>query len=183
MRYFTNINNVKCLEWGLNVNQGALFDLLYEASSWAKPIIVDEQVYYHVSRNLVIDELPLFYDKPDTVYRHLKDLDKKGLIEYRKEGKKDIIKLTEKGKDWNSKKLGNESELESEFGNESEKTRNEIRKGSDSNPTYNNTSNNNIKEKKEDDDYRKKSQNETYETKEVEHAWEQKSSLLMDLLQ
>ncbi len=149
MRYNTKINNVKCLEWGINSNQGALFDLLYEASSWADPVIVDSEAYYHVSRNLVIEELPLFYDKPDTVYRHLKDLSEKGLIEYKKEGKKDIIKLTEKGKDWNSKKLGNESELESEFGNESEKTRNEIRKGSDLNPTYNNNNihneiNNNI---------------------------------------
>ena len=144
MRYNTKINNVKCLKWGINSNQGALFDLLYEASSWAKTVIVDEQVYYHVSRNLVIEELPLFYDKPDTVYRHLKDLSEKGLIEYKKEGKKDIIKLTEKGKDWNSKKLGNKSEKKAEHGNESEKTRIEIRKNSDSNPTYNNTIHNTI---------------------------------------
>ncbi len=173
MRYFTNINNVKCLEWGLNVNQGALFDLLNQASSWADTYIIDNEVFYHVSRNLVLKELPLFYVKDDTVYRNLKDLQEKDLIEYKKVGKKDVIRLTEKGKEWN-KKLGFESDLGVKLGNESEKTRNEIRKISDSNPTYNNTSNNNIKEKKEDDDYRKKSQNETYETKEVEHAWEQK---------
>ena len=101
MRFNTSINNVKCLEWGINANQGALFDLLYQASSWADTVILDNEVYYHVSRNLVIEELPLYYDKPDTVYRHLKDLDKKGLIVYRKEGKNDIMKLTEKGKEWN----------------------------------------------------------------------------------
>ena len=53
------------------------------------------------------------------------------------------MKLTEKGKEWN-KKLGNKSEKKAEHGNESEKTRNEIRKTSDSNPTNNNINNNNI---------------------------------------
>ena len=143
MRYFTNINNIKCLEWGLNANQGALFDLLNQASSWAETHIIDNEVFYHVSRNLVLRELPLFYTKDDTVYRTLKDLQEKGLIEYKKVGKKDVIRLTEKGKEWNMK-LGFESDLEPKFGNKSEKTRNEIRKNSDSNPTNNNINNNNI---------------------------------------
>ena len=143
MRFNTSINNVKCLEWGINANQGALFDLLYQASSWAETVILDNEVYYHVSRNLVIEELPLYYNKPDTVYRSFGDLHDRGLIVYRKDGKKDLMKLTEKGKEWN-KKLGNKSEKKPEHGNESEKTRNEIRKTSDSNPTNNNTNNNNI---------------------------------------
>ena len=143
MRFNTSINNVKCLEWGINANQGALFDLLYQASSWAETVILDNEVYYHVSRNLVIEELPLYYNKPDTVYRSFGDLHDRGLIVYRKDGKKDLMKLTEKGKEWN-KKLGNKSEKKAEHGNESEKTRNEIRKNSDSNPTNNNINNNNI---------------------------------------
>lgn len=143
MRFNTSINNVKCLEWGINANQGALFDLLYQASSWAETVILDNEVYYHVSRNLVIEELPLYYNKPDTVYRSFGDLHDRGLIVYRKDGKKDLMKLTEKGKEWN-KKLGMKSEKKPEHGNESEKTRNEIRKTSDSNPTNNNINNNNI---------------------------------------
>ena len=147
MRFNTSINNVKCLEWGINANQGALFDLLYQASSWANTVILDNEVYYHVSRNLVIEELPLYYNKPDTVYRSFGDLHDRGLIVYRKDGKKDLMKLTEKGKEWN-KKLGNKSEKKPKFGNESEKTRNEIRKNSDSNPTNNNINNNNINNNK-----------------------------------
>ena len=177
MRYFTNINNIKCLEWGLNANQGALFDLLNQASSWAETHIIDNEVFYHVSRNLVLRELPLFYTKDDTVYRTLKDLRDKELIEYKKVGKKDVIRLTEKGKEWNMK-LGFESDLEPKFGNESEKTRNEIRKNSDLNPTNNNINNNNIKEKssskkEKQDDYRRHSQNENIQTKEVEQAWKE----------
>ncbi len=154
MRYFTNINNIKCLEWGLNANQGALFDLLNQASSWAETHIIDNEVFYHVSRNLVLEELPLFFTKSDTVYRNFIDLQEKGLIEYKKVGKKDVIKLTEKGKCWNAK-LGNESEKNEKFGNESEKTRNEIRKNSDSNPTNNNINNNYINHNIEEDEEKK----------------------------
>jgi len=102
MRFTTYINNQKCLEWGLNANQGALFDLLNQASSWAKEIVVDGAVFYWVSRSAIIEQLPLFYSKKDTVYRHFIDLKQKGLIEYCKIDGQDLIRLTEKGKDWNS---------------------------------------------------------------------------------
>lgn len=124
MRFSTYINNQKALEWGLNANQAALFDLLNQASFWAEEIIVDGVVYYWVSRNKVLEELPLFYKTSDTVYRHFSELDEKGLIIYLKQGKhgdKDLIRLTEKGKSWN------------EFKPE------QIRDNSEINPTNNNT--------------------------------------------
>lgn len=149
MRFSSYINNQRCIEWGLNVNQGALFDLLNQASSWAKEIIVDGVVYYWVSRNKVLEELPLFYKKADTVYRHFCDLESKGLIIYLKQGKhgdKDLIRLTEKGKTWNefnSDLNPNNSEIDpnipTELGNKSEITRIEIRNNSEIDPTNNNT--------------------------------------------
>jgi DNA-binding PadR family transcriptional regulator len=104
MRYHTNINNSKCIEWGLNASQGALFDLLNQLSSWANGTCVDGKVLYHISRNKVIEELPLFYTKPDTVYRHFKVLEEKGLIFYKKDNLKDLVSLTKKGMEWNSQK-------------------------------------------------------------------------------
>ena len=124
MRFSTYINNQKSLEWGLNANQAALFDLLNQASSWAEEVVVDGVVYYWVSRNKVIEELPLFYKTGDTVYRHFSELNEKGLIVYLKQGKhgdKDLIRLTEKGKSWN------------EFRPEQTRDNSEI------NPTNNNT--------------------------------------------
>ena len=124
MRFSTYINNQKAIEWGLNANQAALFDLLNQAASWAEEVIVDGVVYYWVSRNKVLEELPLFYKTSDTVYRHFAELDEKGLIIYLKQGKhgdKDLIRLTEKGKSWN------------EFKPE------KIRDNSEINPTNNNT--------------------------------------------
>lgn len=142
MRFSSYINNQRCLEWGLNANQGALFDLLNQAASWAKEIVIDGVVYYWVSRNEVIKELPLFYSKPDTVYRHFKDLADKGVIKYQKLDGKDLIRLTVKGKTWNefnSDFNPNNSEIDPTLGNKSENTRIEIRKSSDLNPTNNNT--------------------------------------------
>nr|DAD75667.1 MAG TPA: Flagellin, PadR, transcription factor, DNA.8A [Podoviridae sp. ctzeq1] len=149
MRFSTYINNQKALGWGLNANQAALFDLLNQAVSWAEEIIVDGVVYYWVSRNKVLEELPLFYKTSDTVYRHFSDLDEKGLIIYLKQGKhgdKDLIRLTEKGKSWNEFKpeqIRDNSEINpslgDELGNKSEITRKQIRDNSEINPTNNNT--------------------------------------------
>ena len=169
MQYITSINNQKCLEWGINATQGALFSLLYEANSWATEIIKNEKTYYFVSRNLIIQELPLFFDKADTVYRNLKALEKVGLIEYIKSEKKDLIRITEKGKTWNylkSEKEAKNSEINpnseifpKKLGNKSEKEA----KNSEINPTnqdiniYQDTSNQlkekNKKERNEIDDY------------------------------
>ena len=136
MRFSTYINNQKSIEWGLNASQAALFDLLNQASSWAEEIVIDGAVFYWVSRGSVIRELPLFYSKSDTVYRHFVDLSKKGLTVYLKHGEKDLIRLTEKGKTWNEFKA---EQIQDKLGNKSETTRKQIRDNSEINPTDNNT--------------------------------------------
>ena len=152
MRITSYINNVKCQEWGLNLAQGALFDLLNQVQSWAEPIYLDGEVYYWVSRQMIIREIPVAYSKPDTVYRALKFLAEQELINYIKDGSKDCINLTPKGKCWNSEinpsQLGNKSENQSKLGNKSEKTRKNIRKSSEINPTYKTTNNQSTNDQK-----------------------------------
>lgn len=145
MRFSTYLNNAKCMEWKINAQQGILFALLYEAPAWAKEEIIENRTYYFVSRNLILEELPMFFEKSDTVYRNLKVLQEKGLIEYIKQGKKDLIRITIKGKTWNEFKENNSeknpsSEQNSEknpsnLGKKSEKEP----KNSEKNPTNNNT--------------------------------------------
>lgn len=143
MRFSTYLNNKKCMEWQLNAQQGILFSLLYDCSNWAKEVIVDGQTYYFVSRNLVINELPMFFEKPDTVYREFKKLFEKGLIKYKKNEKMDLIRITEKGKEWNFSNFENNSEKNPSFEENSEKIPNKLGKksenNSEKNPTYNNT--------------------------------------------
>ena len=145
MRFSTYLNNAKCMEWQINATQGILFSLLYEAPAWAKEEIIENKTYYFVSRNLILDELPMFFEKSDTVYRNLKALQEKGLIEYIKQGKKDLIRITAKGKTWNEFKENNSEKNPSfeenseknpsKFGKKSEKQEN----NSEKNPTNNNT--------------------------------------------
>ena len=149
MRFSTYLNNAKCMEWQINATQGILFSLLYEAPAWAKEEIIENKTYYFVSRNLILDELPMFFEKSDTVYRNLKALQEKGLIEYIKQGKRDLIRITAKGKTWNEFKENN-SEKNPSFEENSEKNPSKFRKksekqenNSEKNPTNNNTIYNN----------------------------------------
>ena len=143
MRYTTNLNNLKCLEWEINAQQGILFSLLYDASNWAKEIVIEENVFYFVSRNLIIKELPMFFEKPDTVYRHLKTLALKGLIEHSKKDKMDLIRITEKGKEWNFAEHKNSSEKNPNLDSNSEKNPKKLGKKSENSsekiPTYKDT--------------------------------------------
>ena len=145
MRFSTYLNNAKCMEWKINAQQGILFALLYEAPAWAKEEIIENKTYYFVSRNLILEELPMFFEKSDTVYRNLKVLQEKGLIKYIKQGKKDLIRITAKGKTWNEFKDDN-SEKNPSFEENSEKNPSKFGKksekepkNSEKNPTNNNT--------------------------------------------
>ena len=166
MRFSTTLNNQKCMEWGINATQGILVALLYEANAWANEEIIDDKIYYFVSRNLILKELPMFFEKADTVYRNLKVLAEKGIIEYIKHKGMDLIRLTEKGKSWNF--IESSSEKSPNFDSNSEKSPSKFGKksenNSEKNPTYKDTNiqkdiNKNNKEK-----YKKeKKQNEVQE--------------------
>lgn len=136
MRYSSYINNTKTSEWGLNLSQAYLFSLLADVGQWAAETIIDGKVYYWVSRNKIIEELPALTDKPDTVYRLLKQLSDAGLIDYTKQGAKDLVKLTSKGKEWNTvetrKNIRGSEKYPNELGKKSENY-------SEKNPTYNTT--------------------------------------------
>ena len=158
MRFSTTLNNQKCMEWELNATQGVLIALLYEANAWANEEIIDDKTYYFVSRNLILKELPMFFEKADTVYRNLKVLAEKGIIEYIKYKGMDLIRLTEKGKSWNF--IESNSEKSPNFDNNSEKNPSKFGKksenNSEKNPTYKDTNiqkdiskNNKEKNKKE----------------------------------
>jgi len=135
MKYTISIDQTHSIAWGLSLSEAAMFSFLYSVPAWAEQIFVDNQVWFFASRNKAIDEMPIITDKSDTVYRLYKSLQSKGVIDWKKFGEKDCIRITEKGKQWNS--------LNTTVGNKSEDARKNIRKKTENNPTYNNTKDNN----------------------------------------
>jgi len=148
MRYNTLINNVKAHEWGLDIKQAYLFAWMYELASWADKAIIENKTYYFASKNKACEELPLLTDKRDTMYRYYKKLESANLIELKKIGDKDYIRLTNKGKCWNQKGPSEHSDKNpSNLGKKSDPP-------SDKNPTYNVSNSNNIN--KDNDDFSEK---------------------------
>ena len=134
MKYTLSVDQVKSLEWGLNINQSHLFGLLTKVQLWASEVIFEGKVYYFASRQMIIKEIPLCYSKPNTVYKSLCILRDLELIEYQKFGVKDIVRLTDKGKGWNTANSSEGSDINpSILGNKSESN-------SEINPTYQYTS-------------------------------------------
>ncbi|WP_205589257.1 hypothetical protein [Mesonia aquimarina] len=162
MRYNVIINQEKCKKHGLTAAEGAMMDLFNQLSSWANDEVISGKTYYFISRTKVIEELPFFFSKTDTVYRAFKSLSEKRLIEFKKQNRKDFIRLSALGKGWN--KLGKISDFTpnseknptklgkiSENENSTSATVNPQKPTSNSekNPTYNiynNTNDNSLKE-------------------------------------
>jgi len=141
MDYTTTIDNVHSVAWGLKLQEAYLFAWFTRLHLWADKIIIKNQVYYFASKTKACSELKLLTDKPDTMYRYYKALEKKNLIEIKKIEGKDYVLLTEKAKHWGRKEVAvnresDHSDLNPSLGNKSEDTRKQIRVNSDLNPTY-----------------------------------------------
>ncbi len=143
MKYNIVINQKAIMENNLSIIEYAILDVISTAPTWCTDITINNIVYYWIARQKLAEELKSFNLKPDTVYRHLKKLTEKGFLNYTKHGKKDCINLTTKSKKMFSSTMS-DTNPSYYVGSKSEKN-------SETNPTYNNTKEDNytsiIKEK------------------------------------
>lgn len=161
MQFTVLINQYRAMEWGLNAQQAMLFAFLYNAPTWATAVEIGGVAYCHVSKSKVVDDMPLLTDKPDTVYRLMRQLCDLGVIKIDCRENKTLVCITEKGALWNSHQgVGKKSEV---VDNPPDKGRKKIRPqaegsekypnkvgkisepGSEKNPTYQSISNQVIK--------------------------------------
>lgn len=127
IQFSSTLNNVKMKEWDLNANQGIVLDWIHNLHAWSDHKVMDGDVWYFAFRGKFIEDIPYITKHNDTVYRYFRQLEEKGLIDLTKVGRRDYVKITDKGKTWRFIKVGNKSELEdnseinpSKLGNKSE---------------------------------------------------------------
>jgi hypothetical protein len=101
MQFTVLINQTKALEWGMSAQQAMLFAFIYQVPSWARPVVVGQKTFYAISKAKIVEELPLLTDKPDTAYRILKALELIEVIDLSSTSKITLIRITEKGREWN----------------------------------------------------------------------------------
>lgn len=135
MKFNITLNQPQMIKHNLNVTQWCILDIISIAPSWCEAITKDGEVYFWIARQKIAEELKALDLKADTIYRILKKLVVLGFLEYEKSGKKDLIKLSKKGKDLFVSAMS-ETNPNHYVGNKSENN-------SEKNPTYNNTITNN----------------------------------------
>ena len=145
MRYSFMVHQKFAKEAGITTGNALLvFEILATASEWADQVCLGEECYNFTARQMVSEELTLWGLKPDTVYRHFKSLVELGLIEFKKRGKQDLTRLTDKGKSVfgdtkSTSKLGNRSEKGADSEIDSTESGNGSENNSEIDPTYPNT--------------------------------------------
>ncbi|WP_261840975.1 DnaT-like ssDNA-binding domain-containing protein [Aliamphritea ceti] len=101
MQYSLFINQVRMVEWELNLQQAVLFGFLYELPSWSDSKPIKGQLFYWISKEKIAEELPAISPKPDTIKRYMATLEKQGLIERAVVNNRVYVRITRKGKQWN----------------------------------------------------------------------------------
>lgn len=145
MKFNWNINYIKCLEYGLNLSQWAVMDMMMNLSTWAEWREINWEIYYYLSASKLVEELPLISDKKNTFLVILKVLKEKWLIDSILDLNKSRYKVTQK---WKSFLFEVFQGVEKNQDKSWKKSRLGVEKNQDNNNTsYNNTrinKNNNI---------------------------------------
>lgn len=156
MQFSISIDQVKSLEWGLNLQQATLFSFLFTVPSWAEPVSINGGIYYSVSKSKIAEELPILSGKADTIKRYFQQLEEAGLLDRFATKTRAFFRLTAKAKQWNkvvsagrekTPDLANEvgKKIPTPSGKKSLPPR-------EKNPTYQNTNNQDTKDHKSTSD-------------------------------
>lgn len=147
MKYTWYINYIKCKEFGLKINQGAIMDLMTHLPLWADAEVIDWEIYYYFTTQKIIEELPIISDKKRTILANVQILKEKWLLSHKIHNNKGYYKLTELWKTFifDDKKISvqNSAHLEEGMQKNAYKYAEKCTPGVQKNAYNNNTSNNN----------------------------------------
>ena len=148
MKYNININQVKCIEWGLNMQQWAIMSLFMSLSTWAEAEKINWEVYYYFSIWKIIEEMPLISSNKNIFHKYIKSLKDKNLIEHILLKNKSFYKLTKLWKTYNfewKECVKNYTPKSQGVENITHKCVKNYTQGVENITHYNNTSNNNTR--------------------------------------
>lgn len=100
MKYIININQIKCIEYWLNLQQWAILDLIWYSSVWAEEKNINWKIYYYLSAWKILDEYPIISKNKNTILKIIKIILQKWLIEREILNNKSYYKLTQKWKEF-----------------------------------------------------------------------------------
>ena len=137
MLYNVNINIPYCCKHWLKFEHASLLVLFMKSQTWADTMEYKGKVYYRLNMTKIKSDLPILSDKDDTIYRYIKTLIEKWMVE--KVPKVDYYRCTTLWieYDYHTTTINNNDSQS----DESEKNPTPIGKKSESEkfPTYNNT--------------------------------------------
>lgn len=137
MLYNVNINIPYCCKHWLKFEHASLLVLFMKSQTWADTMEYEGKVYYRLNMTKIKSDLPILSDKDDTIYRYIKTLIEKWMVE--KVPKVDYYRCTTLWieYDYHTTTINNNDSQS----DESEKNPTPIGKKSESEkfPTYNNT--------------------------------------------
>lgn len=105
MQYLVSYNQLRAIEWDLTIIEAIIFGYIANStcgdSSWIKKSINGPEggKLFYLSKNKILTELPTVVKSKTSLQRHLRILEKKGLIiRYAKNRNQLYLGLTEEGK-------------------------------------------------------------------------------------
>lgn len=123
MRRYITIDQAFAIEYGLSQSEAYVYAYVLTAPAWCDKALLDDRVLLKLSRRKIVADMPLVTDKPDTMYRIMKKLADKGLVELSKANGDDLVWIEpDMSANWGyGEQLGKKSEYSEKNPNNSEK--------------------------------------------------------------
>jgi hypothetical protein len=93
MKYIPSVDQIMAIDFKLLIGDAHAFDLILEAQSWAKSIIVEGVEYYYLAQEKMVEEVPLYIGSVSAASRAIINLHKRGWIKKVTQGRKNYYRV------------------------------------------------------------------------------------------
>jgi len=80
MQYKPTFDQEMCLDLGLSPQDGMLLNMITAAAGWAQQIDIDNESYYFLAHDKIMEELPCVFKSKPTVSRSVKNIERFAIV-------------------------------------------------------------------------------------------------------